>query len=344
LGQLAGWFSVAGLRAGRGQSLLVTAVAVAALGALAASRRTHHADARRLGTIPPARWLVRGSAAASRGDWAVAAGWWALLAVPLVLFVLLGPRLVRRATVARLAGPTAAARGGELSGSTIRALATAAWRGIVRARAWRATLLSVVAVPFMTTLLSAPLSYRALASVSAVSAGATLAANTWAFEAGGVTVLLSAPLRRRTIVAVRTAVLAAALATALAAALATALAVATAAAVVAGPLRGSPADIGYVACVVTLVAVAGMRTATATASATDVDSLRARPATLPAVLGFGGRCLLTLLALATAWRFGALGALVATLAVAGYLWWALRATGRKLADGASLLAAFATVR
>jgi hypothetical protein len=180
------------------------------------------------------------------------------------------------------------------------------------------------------------LSYRALASVSAVSAGATLAANTWAFEAGGVTVLLSAPLRRRTIVAVRTAVLAAALATA--------LAVATAAAVVAGPLRGSPADVGYVACVVTLVAVAGMRTATATASATDVDSLRARPATLPAVLGFGGRCLLTLLALATAWRFGALGALVATLAVAGYLWWALRATGRKLADGASLLAAFATVR
>jgi hypothetical protein len=336
LGQLAGWFSVAGLRAGRGQSLLVTAVAVAALGALAASRRGHHADARHLGTIPPARWLLRGSAAASRGDWVVALGWWALLASPLLLFVLLGPRVVRRATVARLAGPTAASRGGELSASTIGALAIATWRGIVRTRAWRATLLSVVAVPFMTTLLSAPLSYRALASVAVISAGATLAANTWAFEAGGVTVLLSAPLRRRTIVVLRTAVLAAALATS--------LAVATAAAIVAGPLRGRPTDVLYVACVVIVVAVAGMRTAIANASASDVDSLRARPATLPAVLGFGGRCLVTLLVLATAWRFGALGALAGTLVVGGYVWWALRATGRRLADGATLLAAFATVR
>jgi hypothetical protein len=336
LGQLAGWLSVAGVRARRGQSLLVTAVAVVGLGALAVARRSHSADARQLGTIPPARWLGDAAAAIAGGRWAVAVGWSVLLAAPVGLLVLAGPSLVRRATVARLAGPTARRSSGALGNSPARALAMAAWRGVVRTVSWRATLLAVVAVPFLTTLLSQPLSYRSLVAVSLVSAGATIAANTWAYEAGGVTQLLSAPLERRVVVLVRTAVLAVALAAA--------LAVATAAALIAGPLRAQPGDLGFAACAVVLVAVAGMRTSVATASAADVDSLRARPATLPAVVGFTGRCLLGSLVLSGLWIIGAVGAVGAVLVTAAYAAWALRGTHRRLADGASLLAAYATTR
>jgi hypothetical protein len=141
---------------------------------------------------------------------------------------------------------------------------------------------------------------------------------------------------REVIVLVRTAVLAAVLGFS--------LALATAAALIAGPLRATPGDAGYAVCVVVLVAVAGMRTSVATASAADVDSLRARPATLPAVLGFGGRCLLGSLVLSVSWQVGPVGVLVGTALLAAYVIWALRGTRRRLADGASLLAAFATVR
>jgi hypothetical protein len=336
LGQLAGWFSVAGLRARRGQSLLVTAVAVTALGAVAVTRRSQPAEARHLGTIPPTRWLVNGSHAAQHGDWLAAAGWWALLASPVMLLVAGGPTLVRRATVARLAGATASPGGAAFADTPARALAAAAWRGIVRSLSWRATLLAVIAVPFLTTLLSQPLTYRTLASVSVVSAGATLAANTWAYEAGGITLLLSAPVSRRTSILVRSGVLAAALGTS--------LAVATGAAVVAGGLGGAPSDIGFAACVLVVVTVAGMRTSVAGASATDVDSLRARPAALTSVLGYGGRCLLGCLLLAGCWSFGAVGGLVAAGGSIGYAAWALRGTARRFSDGARLLAAFATVR
>jgi hypothetical protein len=336
LGQLAGWFSVAGLRARRGQSLLVTAVAVIGLGALAVSRRGQPAEARHLGTIPPTRWLVHASHAADHGEWLAACGWWALLGLPAALLVAVGPPLVRRATVARLAGATAPPGGAAFGRSPARALAAASWRGIVRSMSWRATLLAVVAVPFLTTLLSDPLTYRTLASVSVVSAGATLAANTWAYEAGGITMLLSAPLSRRTAIAVRSAVLAAALATS--------LAVATAAAVIAGGLRGGPSDVGFAACILVVVTAAGMRTSVAGASATDVDSLRARPAALTSVLTFGGRCLLSCLFVAAGWAFGLLGAAIAAAGSLGYAAWALRGTSRRFADGARLLAAFATVR
>jgi hypothetical protein len=336
LGQLAGWLSIAGVRARQGQSLLVTAVAVIGLGALAVARRSHTADARRLGTIPPARWLGDAAQATADGRWAAALGWTVLLAAPIGLLALCGPMLVRRAMLARLAGPAPRTSSGALGGTPARALAVAAWRCIVRTVSWRATLLAVVAVPFLTTLLSEPLTYRSLVVVSLVSAGATIAANTWSYEAGGVTLLLSAPLPRGLVVIVRTAVLAAALATA--------LALATAAALVAGPLRADPGDVGFAACATVLVAVAGMRTSIATASAADVDSLRARPATLPAVFGFAGRCLLPSVLLSALWMAGVVGVVAGVLLMAGYGAWALRGTRRRLADGASLLAAFATVR
>jgi hypothetical protein len=336
LGQLAGWLSIAGVRARQGQSLLVTAVAVVALGALVVARRSHAADARHLGTIPPARWLGDAAAAMAAGRWPIALGWSVLLASPIVLLGACGPVLVRRATLARLAGPAARRSSSALGDSAARALAVAAWRGIVRTVSWRATLLAVVSVPFLTTLLSEPLTYRSLVVVSLVSAGATIAANTWSYEAGGVTLLLSAPLPRGRVVLVRTAVLA----TALAAALATA----TAAALVAGPLRAGPGDVGFAACAIVLIAAAGMRTSVATASAADVDSLRARPATLPAVFGFAGRSLLGSTLLSACWIIGAYGALLGALVIAGYAGWALRGTRRRLADGASLLAAYATTR
>ncbi|MFN2561301.1 MAG: hypothetical protein ABR571_08420 [Jatrophihabitans sp.] len=336
LGQLAGWFSVAGLRARRGQSLAVTAAAVAVLAAVTVARRSRPAEERHLGTIPPTRWLLSGARAAQHGQWTVAAGWYALLVSPIVVLLVLGPAVVRRATIARLAGPSSAPHRAGFRPTPTGALAGAAWRGVVRSRAWRATLLAVVAVPFMTVLLTQPLSYRSLVTVAVISAGATIAANTWAFEGGGVTVLLTAPVGRGTVVVVRTVVLTAALAMS--------LGVATAAAIVAGPLRASPSDLGYAACVLLLVAVAGMRTSTSTASASDVDSLRARPATLPAVLGFGGRCLLGSLLLSAVWHFGVLGAIIGTLGVLGYAAWAFRGTRRRSADGATLLAAFATIR
>ncbi len=311
-------------------------MAVAALGALTVSRRSQPLRARHLGTIPPTRWLLDASHAADQGRWAEAIGWWALLASPVLLLVATGPALVRRATVARLAGGTSRPGGAAFGATPARALAAAAWRGIVRSLSWRATLLAVVAVPFLTTLLSQPLTYRTLASVSVVSAGATLAANTWAYEAGGITLLLSAPVSRWTSIAVRSAVLGAALATS--------LAVATAAAVVAGGLRGSPGDVGFAACVLVVVTAAGMRTSVVGASATDVDSLRARPAALTSVLGYGGRCLFGCLLLAAGWAFGVPGAIAAGAGSLGYAVWALRGTSRRFADGARLLAAFATVR
>jgi hypothetical protein len=336
IGQLAGWLSVAGLRARRGQSLLMTSLAVLVLGAVVVLRRSHDADTRRLGTIPPTRWLSDGGRAAAHGDWAAALGWWALLATPLLLFVVAGPPLVRRATVARLAGSSGRGTGKPFARSPYRALAAASWRGIVRSTAWRASLLSAVAVPFLTTLLSQPLSYRALTTVAVVSTAASIAANTWSFEAGGSALLLSAPMSRRGVVVVRAATLCALLAGA--------LGVATAAAVVAGSLHGSPADVGFACCVLIVITAAGMRTSIAGASAVDVDALRARPARLTAVLAFGGRCLVGGLLLAGLWAAGPIGAALAAAGAVGYAAWALRGTRRRLEDGASLLAAFATTR
>jgi hypothetical protein len=336
LGQLAGWFSVAGLRARRGQSLLVTAVAVAILGAIAVGRRSHGAATRHLGTIPPTRWLVDGARAAGAGDWAPALGWWALLAGPAVLVVLIGPGLVRRATVARLSAGQVRGAGKSFGRSARVAAMQAAWRGIVRSRTWRAGLLAAVSIPFLTTLLSNPLAYRGLATVVVISTGASIAANTWAFEAGGSTMLLSAPVPRRTVVVARALVLAGLLATA--------LGVATAAAVVAGPVHGSLADLGFAACVLAVVTAAGMRTSIAGASAVDVDALRSRPARLTAVLAFSGRCMVSCLLLAGLWALGPLGAAACAAVAIGYTGWALRGTRRRLEDGASLLAAFATIR
>jgi hypothetical protein len=113
---------------------------------------------------------------------------------------------------------------------------------------------------------------------------------------------------------------------------------------VAGGLRGSPGDVGFAACVLAVVTAAGMRTSVAGASATDVDSLRARPAALTSVLGYGGRCLLGCLFIAAGWGFGAVGVAVAAAGSVAYAAWALRGTSRRFADGARLLAAFATVR
>jgi hypothetical protein len=336
LGQLAGWLSVAGVRAGRGQSLAITGLAVLCLGLLAVSHRSDAAGTRRLGAIPPTRWLAAGSHAAARGEWAAAVGWWGLLASPVLLLGAVGPGLVRRATVARLAGSVSRATTRSFGPSPAGALAAAAWRGIVRTLSWRAALLAVVAIPFLTALLAHPLTARTLASVGLVSAGATLAANTWSFEAGGTALLLSAPLRRRTVVLVRSAVLAAALTVT--------LAVAAVSALVSAPLRVAPADLGYAACVLVVVTVAGMRTSISSATAADVDSLRARPASLTAVLTFGGRCLLGCLLLSAGWSLGVLGVLTAAVGTIGYAAWALRGTHRRLTDGATLLAAFATVR
>lgn len=336
LGQLAGWFSVAGVRARRGQSLLVTAFAVTALGAFAVSRRSHSEASRRLGTIPPTRWLVDGARAAHTGDWAVALGWWALLASPVVLVRLVGPGLVRRATVARLAAGSARGVGKPFGRSTPVAIAATGWRGVVRSRAWRASLLAAVSIPFLTTLLSNPLPYRGLATVVIISAGASIAANTWSFEAGGSTLLLSAPVSRRSVVITRSAVLAGLLAAT--------LGVASGAAIIAGPLRGSATDVAFAACILVVVTAAGMRTSIAGASAVDVDALRARPARLTAVLAFSGRCAVSCLLLAGLWALGPFGAAGCVAVAIGYAWWALRGTRRRLDDGASLLAAFATTR
>ena len=336
LGQLATWFSVSGIRVRRGQSLLVTGVAVAALAGVALARRREHASPRKLGTIPPTRWLGAGARALDRGDIAVAIGWWVVLVSPVVLLLVLGPRLVRRATWARLASPGSRAHGHALPRTPRRALAATAWRGIVRTLSWRATLFAVVAVPFLTALLSKPLTFRTLTSVVLISAGATLAANTWSYEGGGVTALLSAPIPRRTIVLIRSAVLAAAL-------LATFF-LATAAALVAGPLHARTADIGYVACVLVVITAAGMRTAVASPSSADLDALRSRPATLSAVLAFSARCGLGFSVVAGLWQAGVVGAGIAAAGTLLYAMWALRGTTRRMADGASLLAAFATVR
>jgi hypothetical protein len=334
LGQLATWLSVSGLRARRGQSLVVTGVAVVVLAGIVLARR--HAGAHKIGTIPPTHWLSTGAHALNDGNVAVAAGLWLLLAAPVIVLVLAGPYLVRRATIARLASPGSHGHGHQLPASTPMALAAAAWRGIARTLSWRATLFAVVAVPFLTTLLTHPMTFRSLASVVLVSAGATLAANTWSYESGGVTALLSAPVPRRTIVVVRSGVLACALAAT--------LALATAAALVAGPLRARTADIGYIVCILIVITVAGMRTAVASPSAADLDALRARPATLGAVMAFSGRCLVGCAAIAALWPQGIIGASIATAGTFGYAAWALRGTARRMADGASLLAAFATVR
>lgn len=332
LGQLAGWLGIAGARARRGQSLAVTAVAVLAVAAWAVAR----GGARRLGSIPPDAWYRRGVAAAHAGRWPVACGWWLLLAGPVLLVAVAGPALVRRATVARLAGPSFAASSVPLRAAATAALAMAAWRGMTRTLSWRATLLSVVAVPFLAELLAEHLGYRSLACVVLVSAGATLGANTWAYEAGGIAMLLSAPVARRRLVLVRSAVLAGALAAT--------LVLATVAAVVAGQAPTAVSDAGFAACALTVVTAAAMRTAAAAPSAADVDSLRSRPTSVTAVLGFGLRCLLGLLAVSIAWHQGPLGAAAGTVVAAGYATWSLRGTRRVLDDGAGVLAAFATTR
>jgi hypothetical protein len=175
-----------------------------------------------------------------------------------------------------------------------------------------------------------------LAAVALVSAGATLGANTWAFESGGVVGLLSAPIHRRTLVLLRSAVLAGVLTVS--------LLLATMAGLIAGAVHAAPADIGYAAGAIGVVTAAGMRTSAASPSPSEVDSLRARPAGLGAVLAYGMRCLVGLAVLSATWRIGLTGALIGVPLVTCYAAWALRGARRRLDDGAAVLAAFATIR
>ncbi len=334
LGQLLAWATVAGLQTRRGTSLAAGAVLAAVLMVLwVLVPRPGGLSA----LLPAARVHA---ALAAPADLPRLLAWGArslLPAVPVPALLAAGPRLVSRASCARAGNDgmrRRRRRAGPLPAHRVGAVYLVGLRGLYRAWAFKAALMTGAAVPLVAASGLPGLDVQTLGAFSLLSTSATLAANTWAYDAGGTSLVLAAPVARRELLAARAGVVA------------TGLAVVVAVAVALGAALGMPVRAGWVATsghllvLLVLVTAVGLRTATRRPSAADVDSLRGRPTSLPSAVGCTVRAgaLVGLLSL-----LGALpgpGPLLAAAVVVGYLAWAAWATAHDLGDGARLLSAF----
>jgi hypothetical protein len=335
VGQLLAWAVGGGLRPTRGVGLGGTALAVALVaGAFFVHGRGTLAS---LGTLPTT-WLLNGCRDGAGGLWLPWLGWSAVAALPAVVLVGLGTTLVGRALAARAAGrPPRAARGLQTSAglptSPVAALVTAATRGVLRSVAFRAAALMALAVPFVTAAAFPGVSATALFSMTLISGGATLAANAWAFDAGGVVLWLAAPVSRVRVVLAR--------AVAIGVSLLGLLVAVTVSAVLAGVTLGGAGTAGFTALLLPVVICAGLRTATKYPSMADLDSLRGRPTTPWASVTYTLRAGLGAALLVSLWAVPGRGPAVAAGGAVMYCLVALWASARGLRDGTTMLAAFA---
>jgi hypothetical protein len=288
----------------------------------------------------PTRWLLTACQAGVAGSWGPWLGWSLVCAAPALVLVCAGTPLVGRALFARAAG-TASGRGHARPPSRGlppwpgAALVVVGIRGVLRSMAFRVAALMSLAIPFVTSAVSSGVSATALVSMALISGGASVAANAWAFDEGGVVVWLSAPISMVRLILLRAVVVLAVLSVLL-------CAVAVGAVAARVPLGWATA--GFTALLLPFVTAVGLRTATKYPAAADLDSLRGQPMSPWAAATFTVRAAVGAGLLAGAWTVPAVGPILAGAGVAIYCLWALRAIVRSLHSSAPLLAAFAGIR
>lgn len=334
LGQLTGWAAAGGVTGGRGTTLTVTGALVAGL----AAGRVAGVNVAHALTAGPVLLVTAAAHAAAAGRWPLLAGCSAVLLSPALVHATVGPRLVARCQLARLTATSTrklTANTRSLPRPAAAALFTATLRSVTRSLAFKAVLLAAGAVPFVASMLSHHVTGQAIAALTLVAGGSSVAANCFAYDAGGSVLLLSAPLRRSSMVLLRVAVLL------------TALSIIGGGveilAVLTGVIPPRLSDLGFELCLLVVVAGAGIRTASASPSAADLDTLRGRPAAFGAALAYTVRAGAVTAILTGLWGIAG-GPLIAAAVSVGYLAMTTAGAVRRLRDGAALLAAFATTR
>ena len=337
VGQLLAWALAGGLRPARGVGLFGTALVVVVLAGLFLVRGR---DALSGLAVWPTRWLLTACQAGVAGSWGPWLGWSLVCAAPALVLVCAGTQLVGRALFARAAG-NASGRGHARQPSwglppwPGAALVVVGIRGVLRSMAFRVAALMSLAIPFVTSAVSSGVSATALVSMALISGGASVAANAWAFDEGGVVVWLSAPISMSRLILLRAVVVLAVLSVLL-------CAVAVGAVAASVPLGWATA--GFTAQLLPFVTAVGLRTATKYPAAADLDSLRGQPMSPWAAATFTVRAAVGAGLLAGAWTVPGVGPILAGAGVAIYCLWALRAAVRSLHSSAPLLAAFAGIR
>lgn len=335
VGQMLAWAVEGGLRRPRGLGLGSSVLAaVLVTGAFVAQGREFLAS---MGTMPTS-WLLNACRAGEAGLWVPWLVWSALVACPVLVLAGVGTRLVGRAMVAQAGG--GAARGPQASvglpSYPLAALVGAATPGVLRSVSFRAAAVMSLATPLVCSAILPSVTATALVCMTLISGGATLAVNAWAFDAGGVVLWLAAPVSRAGLVLAR--------AVTVGISLLVLLASAAVGAVLAGMSLGGADTAGFAALLLAFVTCAGLRTATRHPSMADLDSLRGRPTTPWVAVTYTLHAGLGAAALISLWALPGGGPLLAGVAVALYCLWALRAATRELRDGATIAAAFASVR
>jgi len=338
IGQLLAWAVGGGLRPARGAGLGGTVFAVAGVAGMFLVRGR---DALSSMGVLPTGWLSAACRAGAAGSWWPWAGWSVVAAAPALVLAGVGTRLTSRALLARAAGRTslAGARRATSKGlprHPVAALTLAATLGVLRSVAFRAAALMALAVPFVTAAVFPTISGMALVSMTLISGGASVTANAWAFDAGGVVIWLTSPLSHGALVLAR--------AGAAGAALVILLGAVTVSALAAGVPGLSAGTAGFAALLTLVVTSAGLRTATKYPSAADLDSLRGRPTTVWAALTYTVRAGVGAALLAGMWAVPGPGPGIAAAGVGAYCGWAVWAVRRSLRDGAPIMAAFAGIR
>jgi hypothetical protein len=338
VGQLLAWALGGGLRPARGVGLSGTALVVAVLVCLFLIR----GQGALLGLgVWPAGWLLDACRAGAAGLWGPWLGWSLLCAVPALVLACAGSPLVGRALLARAAGAVSGpgarrAQGWGLPPGAGAALLVAGIRGVLRSVAFRVAALMALAIPFLASAVFPQVSATMLTAMALISGGATVAANAWAFDEGGVVLWLGAPVSLVRLVLLRATVVLACLGILLAAVVVGALAARL-------PLAGV-STAGFAVLLLLLVTAVGLRTATKYPAAADLDSLRDRPTTPWATATYTLRAGVGTAVLAGVWTIPRVGPLIAVAGVGLYGLWAIRAVVRSLHNAAPLLAAFAGIR
>lgn len=286
-GQLMAWGSFLAL-AGRKRSgvaaLVLTAGVVGLLAVLPELLPVGRSASRSL----PGGWLVQAADAANAGAWGSVGRWALALAAPVPIALLVGPLLTRAALDREARGGGVGARpwgtaGWSARGTVRRVLVVGGLRSVGRAVGAQVALAGVLAVPAFTRLPGvnvAEVSLVAMGGVAGIAAATVLGVNSFAFDAGGATMLLSSPVRVRDVVAAKAVAVFGSL-------LLAQLAVTAIGAVA---LSSSPAEVTR--CAVLSIARSALLTGAALLwsvrlpAASDYDSLRARISTPGAIASY----------------------------------------------------------
>lgn len=282
-GQAGAWSAV-WLLAGRGWKATASVGGGAAALVLAAGVTGFAGE---LAAVLPSGWAWRSMRACGSGAWVEAALWAALLATAAAAATAVACAVHPRAVAAEQAAAGSATgmsvRRRPLPRGRLAALTVVALRSVLRAPTTKMTLVSTQVAPLLARAVPAAdagaVPLDAVVSVVAFACTATLGLNVFAYDAGGATVLLAAPVSRRLVALSRQL----AVLVLTAAALAGALVVAAVSGTVGAPLTAAAEPV-----VAYSFAAAGMSIwwSVRAPHSADHDSLRSRPAPARSATGF----------------------------------------------------------